>query len=136
MPIYIVQSKSTGQEVTRYSAEAPIAWPGMAFDTHAHTELVEVEEITDVVPRMESGRRLTKLTFVALIGEDAFKAVLAAAKVNVDLEAFVKLIDWATPEADGTSIDLADPRTISGVQALEAAGFIAPGRAAEILGGA
>lgn len=133
MTTYIVTQKSTGHEVYRYQAEAPIEWSGMGFDTHDHAPLME--EITDVTPRMETGRRLTKLAFVALIGEDAFKAVLAAAKVNVDIEAFVKLIDWATPEADGTSIDKDDPRTIAGVQALEAAGFIAPGRAQEILNG-
>lgn len=133
MPTFIVQSKATGQEAYRYIADAPIEWSGMGFDTHDHTPLTEA--VTDVTPRMESGRRLTKLAFVALIGEDAFKAVLAAAKVNVDIEAFVKLIDWAAPEADGTSIDKDDPRTIAGVQALEAAGFIAPGRAQEILNG-
>lgn len=103
----------------------------MEFTTHDHAPLPEA--VTDVTPRMESGRRLTKLAFAGLIGDDAFKAVLAAAKESVELEAFVKLIDWATPEADGTSIDLDDPRTIAGVQALEAAGFIAPGRAQEIL---
>ena len=135
MTTYIVTHRATGQEVYRYIADAPIEWSGMGFDTHDHTGVPD--EITDVTPRMESGRRLTKLAFVALIGEDAFKAVLAAAKVNVDIEAFVKLIDWATPEADGTSIDLDDPRTISGLYALEAAGLIPSGpeglTAAEIL---
>ena len=131
MTTWKVTHRATGQEAYRYQADTPIEWSGMGFDTHDHTEVPD--EITDVTPRMESGRRLTKLAFVALIGEDAFKAVLAAAKVNVDIEAFVKLIDWATPEADGTSIDLDDPRTISGLYALEAAGLIAPGRAQEIL---
>ena len=131
MTTFIVQSKATGQEVYRYIADAPIEWSGMGFDTHDHTEVPD--EITDVTPRMEAGRRLTKLAFVHLIGQDAFLNVLDAAKVNVEIEAFIKLIDWATPEADGTSIDKDDPRTIAGVQALEAAGFIAPGRAQEIL---
>lgn len=136
MTTYAVRNKATGQEITRYAAQQPVEQIddlAVPFAEFEHTPLPE--EITDVTPRMETGRRLTKLAFVGLIGEDAFKAVLAAAKVNVDIEAFVKLIDWATPEADGTSIDKDDPRTIAGVQALEAAGFIAPGRAQEILNG-
>ena len=131
MTTWKVTHRATGQEAYRYQADTPIEWSGMGFDTHDHAPLME--EITDVTPRMESGRRLTKLAFVHLIGQDAFLNVLAAAKVSVEIEAFIKLIDWATPEADGTSIDKDDPRTIAGVQALEAAGFIAPGRAAEIL---
>lgn len=131
MTTFIVTQKSTGKEVYRYSSDEPIEWSGMGFDTHDHKPLAEA--VTDVTPRMEAGRRLTKLAFVHLIGQDAFLNVLAAAKVNVEIEAFIKMIDWATPEADGTSIDKDDPRTIAGVQALEAAGFIAPGRAQEIL---
>lgn len=131
MTTFVVFNKATGQEVYRYQADAPVEWSGMEFTTHDHKPLSEA--VTDVTPRMEAGRRLTKLAFVGMIGDDAFKAVLAAAKESVELEAFVKLIDWATPEADGTSIDKDDPRTIAGVQALEAAGFIAPGRAQEIL---
>ena len=131
MPTWKVTQKSTGQGAYRYIADAPIEWSGMGFDTHDHTPLTEA--VTDVTPRMESGRRLTKLAFAHLIGQDAFLNVLDAAKVNVEIEAFIKLIDWATPEADGTSVDKDDPRTIAGVQALEAAGFIAPGRAQEIL---
>ena len=131
MPTYTIIHKANSQEVYRYSATAPIEWHGMGFDTHDHKPLSEA--VTDVTPRMEAGRRLTKLAFVHLIGQDAFLNVLAAAKVNVEIEAFIKLIDWATPEADGTSIDKDDPRTIAGLQALEAAGLIAPGKAAEIL---
>ncbi len=131
MTTWKVTHRATGQEVYRYQADAPVEWSGMEFTTHDHKPLSEA--VTDVTPRMEAGRRLTKLAFVHLIGQDAFLNVLDAAKVNVEIEAFIKLIDWATPEADGTSIDKDDPRTIAGVQALEAAGFIAPGRAQEIL---
>ena len=133
MTTWKVTHRATGQEVYRYIADAPVEWSDMGFDTHDHTGVPD--EITDVTPRMETGRRLTKLAFVALIGQDAFLNVLAAAKESVELEAFVKLIDWATPEADGTSIDLADPRTVTGLQALEDAGLIAHGRAQEILNG-
>ncbi len=103
MTTWKVTHRATGQGVYRYQADAPVEWSGMEFTTHDHKPLSEA--VTDVTPRMESGRRLTKLAFVHLIGQDAFLNVLDAAKVNVEIEAFIKLIDWATPEADGTSID-------------------------------
>jgi hypothetical protein len=40
---------------------------------------------------------------------------------------------WLEKFKQATEINLDDPRTVSGVQALEEAGLIAPGRAAEIL---
>lgn len=78
-------------------------------------------------------RRLTKLAFVGRLGND-FVTILSAAKVNVGIEMFVKMLDWATPDPDGTSVDLDDPRVIGALQALEAGGLLAEGRAAEILG--
>ena len=39
-----------------------------------------------------------------------FTALLGLARESVEVEKFVKMIDWATPDADGTSIDLDDPR--------------------------
>ncbi len=44
-------------------------------------------------------------------------------------------MELATPEDDGTSINLDDPRTQGGVQALELIGLIGEGRAEEILNG-
>lgn len=77
-------------------------------------------------------RRLTKLDFVSLLGT-SFTNILAAAKVNTEVEAFVKLLDWATPDADSTSIDLDDPRVSYGLNALEAGGLLPLGKAEEIL---
>jgi len=76
--------------------------------------------------------RLTKLGFIARLGGD-FVNILTAAKQSVQVEMFVKMLDWATPDADGTSVDLEDPRVIGALQMLENAGLIAAGRAAEIL---
>ena len=78
-------------------------------------------------------RRLTKLAFVGRLGAD-FSTILTAAKASVEVELFVKMLDWATPDPDGTSIDLDDPRVIYALNTLEAGGLIAEGRAAEILG--
>ena len=83
-------------------------------------------------PYVPPARRLTKLAFVGRLGAD-FYAILQAAKVNVDVEMFVKMLDWATPDPDGTSVDLDDPRVIYALNSLEAGGLIAAGRAAEIL---
>lgn len=84
-------------------------------------------------PYVPPARRLTKLAFVGRLGTD-FTTILRASKASVDVELFVKMLDWATPEADGTSIDLDDPRVVYALNSLEAGGLIAAGRAAEILG--
>ena len=77
-------------------------------------------------------RRISKLQFVGLLGKD-FHTILTVAKSSVEVEMFVRMLDWATPEADGTSIDLDDPRVVYALNSLEAAGLMAPGRAQEIL---
>lgn len=132
MTTYTVTNKQTGAVVYRYASDAPVEWTGMGFDTHDHTP--EVEEITDVIPRMETSRRLTKLAFIGRLGND-FRNILSAAKARVDVEMFVKMLDWATPDADGTSVDLDDPRVAGALQMLEAGGLIGSGRAQEILNG-
>ena len=77
-------------------------------------------------------RRLTKLAFVGRLGND-FATILTAAKTSVEIELFVKMLDWATPDPDGTSVDLDDPRVVFALNQIEGAGLIATGRAAEIL---
>ena len=81
--------------------------------------------------------RLTKLDFVERVGESAFRAILAASRESVDMEALIKPIDWATPEADYTSIDTADPR-VQKLRELEpglvAAGIVSAGWADSVLG--
>lgn len=130
MTTYIVTHKSDGQEVYRYNADAPIEWSGMEFATHDHT--AENDSATPVVPA--TVRRLSKLGFIGRIGDD-FSNILAAAKVSVEVEMFVRMLDWATPDADGTSVDLDDPRVVGALTKLEAVGLLGAGRAQEILNG-
>jgi hypothetical protein len=59
--------------------------------------------------------------------------IYSAAKSSVMVEVWLEKLNAASPEADGTSVDLDDPRTVAGIQLLEAGGLIAVGRAAEIL---
>lgn len=127
--IYIVTRKSDGVEVYRYNADAPIEITGMEFATHNHTPNVD-----QVVVSKQGSRRRSKLGFIALIG-DHFESILMAAKANVEVEMFVRMLDWATPDPDGTSVDLDDPRVVSALTRLEAAQLLPAGKAQEILNG-
>ena len=134
MTTYVITNKQTGQEVYRYSASMPIEWNGMEFATHDHTAVVD-EGVDEAAPQNPVGpRRLTKLAFVGRLGND-FATILVASKQSVQVEMFVRMLDWATPDPDGTSVDLDDPRVIGALQALESGGLIAAGRTQEILNG-
>ena len=126
---YIVTRNSDGTEVYRYQADAPIEWAGMDFVNFTHSLVAPQVAVVDTV-----SRRMSKLAFVGRLGAD-FTTILVASKTNVQVELFVKMLDWATPDADGTSVDLADLRVIDALNSLESAGLIAQGRAAEILNG-
>lgn len=133
MPVYIVTRKSDGAEVTRYAA-TQVVEGGHPLDRFDHIELVE-----GAAPTAPSVTRLTKLQFIDRMGEAAYVAVLQMAKTHVEVEAFVKRFEMATPEADGTSVDLTDPRTVAGVtaigSALQAAGVVSATWASEVLHG-
>ena len=115
--IYIVTETATGNEVYRYQADAPIEWNGMEFATHTHTEHAEPVEGEVIAP---SKRRLTKQEFFDKLGGSAVGFLLTAAKSNVEVEAWIKRLDLVTPDPDGTSVDLDDPRTVQGVTDLGA----------------
>lgn len=82
-----------------------------------------------------SSRRLTTLAFRDRFTLDEKRAIYTAALTSVDVKIWLDDLAAATPEADGTSVDLDDARTVAGVQGLESAGLLAAGRAAQILGG-
>lgn len=136
MPQYIVTRKSDGAEVYRYQADTPIEWAGMSFADHTHQEDAQSDAGGAAFPAVT---RLTKLQFIDRLGDDAHKAILQMAKVSVDVEAFVQRFEMATPEQDGTSVDLNDPRTVAGVTAIGAAlraqGVVGANWASEVLNG-
>ncbi|WP_114649099.1 hypothetical protein [Pseudothauera hydrothermalis] len=72
-------------------------------------------------------QRLTRLQFLSRFSDAEMQTILAAADASPALKA--AMLKWQT--AEGIVLD--DPATVAGVQALEFAGLIAPGRAAEIL---
>lgn len=72
-------------------------------------------------------RPITKLAFMERFTDEELAAIYAAAKTDVRVEVWMDKLKLAS------EVDLADPRTQAGVQALEAMGLIAEGRAAQIL---
>jgi len=78
-------------------------------------------------------RRLTKQEFIDRFLPAEMLGLLGAAKQSPAVEAWLFRFNNLTPDPDGTSVDLDDPRTIAGLQALEAGGLIGEGRANAIL---
>jgi len=70
---------------------------------------------------------LTKLEYMNRFTDSELAAIYTAAKQSIEIEIWLEKFKLAT------EIDLSDPRTIAGVQALEAVGLIGASRADEIL---
>lgn len=113
--------------------EPPVGYGGRVIDANPPAPAWAVADPVIEPPVVVSVvRRITKQDFLDRLGDD-FDTILAASKADLNVEKWLFRFNAVTPEADGTSIDLDDPRTVLGVQLLEQAGLIAPGRAAEIL---
>ena len=139
MSTWQITERATGTVVYAYTSDEAVDWPDYPFATHNHNL---------VVPEVQSdpARRVTKLQFRNLFSPEEKVAIEFASLDNpsasqdvrlqaAGLRVFLADVESATPEPDGTSIDLDDPRTVAGVNALESYGLIATGRAAEILSG-
>lgn len=72
-------------------------------------------------------RVLTKLQYMERFTDAELAAIYTAAKSVVQVEIWLEKFKLAT------EVNLDDPATGAGLQAMEAAGLLAPGRAAEIL---
>ena len=79
-------------------------------------------------------RRVSKLEYMNRFTDEELAGIYSMAKVAIPVEVWLAKFNAATPEPDGTSIDLDDTRTASGLFVLEAVGLLASGRANEILG--
>jgi len=121
---YTVQNRTTGEVVYAYNADVAVDWPEYPFAEFNHIPQPPV-----IAPTPQ--RRVTKLEFVGRLGAD-YIPLLVLSKTNVGIEAFIKMIDWATPDPNGTSLDLNDPRIIDALSQLEQSGVLATGRSAEI----
>ena len=72
-------------------------------------------------------RELQKVEYLKRFTQEERIAIRTSAKVNAVAEDYIELMNAATV------VHLDDPDTIKGVNTLEAAGLLAPGRAAQIL---
>lgn len=107
------------------------AWNGSGFVPPAQEE--------EAPPAADLGTRITRLAFrnrftaaekvaLELASLDDPAATMAARQQAAAVRVYLQDV------AASTFIDLASDKTVSGVQALEAGGLLAPGRAAEIIG--
>ena len=129
MSTWQVTERATGKVVYAYTADEPVEWPGMEYATHNHNKVIEVVE----APK----RRLTKLELIGRMGEAVFVSIIGMAQQSVEIAAWVEMVRMTTPDPDGTSIDLDDPRTLAGLNALEpvliAQGIVSEGWAAGVV---
>jgi len=141
MPTYRAVNTETG-DVTEYSASAPdpvhLSPPWECFLVESATAPSTPPPTTTPTSVFGGRRRLTKLEFIQLLGA-AYTDILALAKTNIQVESWVKRLELATPDADGTSVDLDDPRTQAGVRWMEGvligAGKVSAGWADGVLNG-
>lgn len=137
MKTYIVTRKSDGQERYRYQHTEPVEWSGFEFATHDHTEAPPPPAPP---PPPAEDRRVTLLAFRNRFSQ-AEKVSLEIAALDVPTAPMAQRALAAGLRASMKDqevalwIDLTRPETRVGVQQLEGAGLIAPGRAAAILDG-
>jgi len=98
-------------------------------EVNAAQDVAAVHAVTFAVTEADRARptRLTRLQFLMRFTDAEMQAIVAAADASPALKA--ALLKWQTAEG----ITLTSPITQAGVQALEIAGLIAPGRAEQIL---
>ena len=65
-----------------------------------------------------ASRRLTRLAFQELLGDEVYKAIKRLAVTNEDVGLWLDKFNMLTPDPDGTSISKDDPRTRAGLMAL------------------
>lgn len=137
MTIFNVIRKADGAQVYRYSVDGdqPIEWVGFEFATHDH--VAEVPPPAPPAPPPEPVR-ITKLAFRNRFTQSEKVAIEIASLDNPaqSMQARAQAAALRASQQDvavATFIDLTRPDTRAGVQALEAAGLLAAGRAAVIL---
>lgn len=130
MPIYRVTRKSDQAEVYRYASDAAVEWVGMEFATHDHVE-VPAEPAPEQPPPDPARWRITRLAFLNRFTDaEAVGIDLASQGATVPAASMRRYMQKVNA---ATYIDLLRADARAGVQALEAAGLLAAGRATVIL---
>jgi hypothetical protein len=97
----------------------------LAFvEAHYPGDFTEIEEPPAPVPTV---RVLSKVTYLKRFTQTERINIRAAAAANPVVDDYVQLLNLTS------EVDLDDPDTVGGANALEAAGLLEAGRAAEIL---
>lgn len=84
-------------------------------------------ELVPETPTATAKAPFTKLEYMNRFTDDELAGIYTAAKTVVQVEIWLEKFKLAE------FVSLDDPRTLAGLQALEAAGLLAAGRAAEIV---
>ena len=133
MTYYVAYNKNLGNALVGISQE-PISPPN---------EDIAIETLSGDLPDMSrhfwntstlmmneyaaTSSKLTKLEYMNRFTDAELATIYTVAKTNVQVEV------WLEKFKASSEVDVTDPRTVAGVQALEAVGLIQIGRAAEIL---
>lgn len=129
--IYVTVNVETG-EILNISEEptivsgAPLTVRVMDCGRPDFSKEEWVPNLLNFVPLPEA-RVLTRRAYLGLFSQEERVAIRVAAKNFPALEDYLELLSIAE------YVDLDDPDVAAGLAALEAAGLISPGRAAEIL---
>lgn len=108
-------------------SDAEIQRDAEAFDLQRKLAALRDTPLPEVQPEPVT-TKLTKLAYMGRFTDAELEALYAAAKVSPAVEVWLEKFRLAE------DIDTSDPRLLAGLQALEAAGILAVGRATEILG--
>lgn len=95
-------------------------------EEEANTLSIELEQRLTMQQNRED-HQITRLDFMSRFTDTELVAIYSAAKSSVQIEVWLEKVKMAT------DISLTDPRTVSGIFALEQIGMIGPGRAKEVL---
>lgn len=129
MTTYAVIRKADQKEVYRYSHTEPVEWDGMGFATHDH--VAQADPDAPPPPPPAPPVKISRLAFISRFTDaEAITIDLAGQGATVQAAGFRRYMQKVNA---AEFIDLTRADTRMGVQALEAVGILAAGRAAVIL---
>lgn len=126
MSTYAVIRKADSVEVYRYLADAPIEWTGFEFALFDH--VLQVEPVSE--PPAPQPQEWTAVEFLRRFTAAERITARAARKTDTVLDDFYALLEQAPV------VHSIDPDVALGLGYMTQQGYLAVGRAAEILGSA